>query len=239
MSRPGFLARIALPAAVAFLVALAAFVLAMLIAGGVSLFLGLRIHEINTRIDQNFSHALAAGEIYDTFHQIISEVQHIQATGMFNRFDRLPGLRRALAMSPAKVIEEIKQSGLTGRGGAGVRVADVVERLAVQERPVVAGVRGDERDPVPRVDRDAPRERRRHGDRVVREPLEERPRLRREVVGRRKDPEDVRVRLADPEPPVEPDVRGNPVVAGEKPCFEGSEIGIRLARDRGDGRLNA
>ena len=78
-------------------VALAAFVLAMLIAGGVSLVLGLRIHEINTRIDQNFSHALAAGKIYDTFHQIISEVQHIQATGMFNHFDRLPGLRRALA----------------------------------------------------------------------------------------------------------------------------------------------
>ena len=46
------------------------------------------------------------------------------------------------------------------RRGAGVRVADVVERLAVQERPVVAGVRGDERDPVPRVDGDAPRERR-------------------------------------------------------------------------------
>jgi len=78
-------------------VALAAIVLVMLIAGGVSLFLGLRLHEINKQIDQNFSHALAAGEIYDTFHQIISEVQHIQATGMFDRFDRLPSLRRALA----------------------------------------------------------------------------------------------------------------------------------------------
>jgi two-component system, NarL family, nitrate/nitrite sensor histidine kinase NarX len=78
-------------------VALAAFVLLMLIAGGVSLFLGLRIHDINKRIDRNFSHALAAGEIYDTFHQIISEVQHIQATGMFDRFDRLPKYRRALA----------------------------------------------------------------------------------------------------------------------------------------------
>ena len=78
-------------------VGLAAFVLIMLIAGGVSLFLGLRIHEINKQIDQQFSHALAAGEIYDTFHQIISEVQHIQATGMFDGFDRLPTHRRALA----------------------------------------------------------------------------------------------------------------------------------------------
>jgi len=78
-------------------VGLAAFVLIMLIAGGVSLFLGLRIHDFNKRIDRNFSHALAAGEIYDTFHQIISEVQHIQATGMFDRFDRLPKYRRALA----------------------------------------------------------------------------------------------------------------------------------------------
>jgi len=69
----------------------------MLIAGGVSLFLGLRIHDINKQIDRNFAHALAAGEIYDTFHQIISEVQHIQATGMFDRFDRLPTIRRALA----------------------------------------------------------------------------------------------------------------------------------------------
>jgi two-component system nitrate/nitrite sensor histidine kinase NarX len=69
----------------------------MLIAGGVSLFLGLRIHDINKRIDQNFAHALVAGEIYDTFHQIISEVQHIQATGMFDRFDRLPTIRRTLA----------------------------------------------------------------------------------------------------------------------------------------------
>ena len=39
--------------------------------------------------------------------------------------------------------------------------------------------------------------------------------------------------------PVEPDVRGNPVVAGEKARFEGGEVGIRLARDRGDGRLDA
>jgi two-component system, NarL family, nitrate/nitrite sensor histidine kinase NarX len=78
-------------------IALATFVLAMVVAGGVSLFLGLQIHKINAQIDDNFSHALAAGEIYDTFHRIISEVQHIQATGMFDRFDRLPGLRRALA----------------------------------------------------------------------------------------------------------------------------------------------
>jgi two-component system, NarL family, nitrate/nitrite sensor histidine kinase NarX len=85
----------------------------MLIAGGVSLFLGLRIHEINEQIDQNFSHALVAGEIYDTFHQIISDVQHIQATGMFDRFDRLPNLRLNLA-------EKIRSFvGFHGKGKAG------------------------------------------------------------------------------------------------------------------------
>jgi NADH:ubiquinone oxidoreductase subunit F (NADH-binding) len=37
----------------------------------------------------------------------------------YQALDGLKGLRRALAMAPESVIERIKQSGLTGRGGAG------------------------------------------------------------------------------------------------------------------------
>ena len=133
-----------------------------------------------------------------------------------------------LALGPAHVgdlvradeVHPDKRRHALRRRGAGVRVADVVERLAVQERPVVAGVGSDERDPVPRVDRGAAGDRRVDGDRVVREPLKQRTRFRREVVGGGEDAEDVRVRLADVEPPVEPDVRGNSVVAREEARFE-------------------
>ena len=85
---------------------LALIVITMLAAGGGALFLGLRIHDINKQVDQGFSHALATGEIYDALHQIISEVQHIQATGMFDRFDRLPSLRRVLSERARSFVDD-------------------------------------------------------------------------------------------------------------------------------------
>ena len=96
----------------------------MLIAGGISLFLGLKIYSIHKRTEQGFTHTLAAGGIYDTLHLIVSEVQYIQATGMFDRFDRLPNLRRTLT----EKIRTYRDSHLTG----GANTFAAVESLLVE-----------------------------------------------------------------------------------------------------------
>jgi nitrate/nitrite-specific signal transduction histidine kinase len=68
----------------------------ILFAGGVSVFLGVRIHQINKELDAEHAHALEIGEIYLRFHHILSEIQQIQATGKFNRAGRIRGLQHDL-----------------------------------------------------------------------------------------------------------------------------------------------
>ncbi len=46
----------------------------------------------------------------------------------------LAGLRRALAMSPPEVVEEVTRSGLTGRGGAGFATGSKLEFVGRQDR---------------------------------------------------------------------------------------------------------
>lgn len=46
----------------------------------------------------------------------------------------LAGLRRALAMSPTEVVEEVKRSGLTGRGGAAFATGSKLEFVGRQDR---------------------------------------------------------------------------------------------------------
>ena len=96
----------------------------MLIAGGISLFLGLQVYSIHKGTEQGFTHTLIAGGIYDTLHLIVSEVQYIQATGMFDRFDRLPNLRRTLA----ERIRTYHASHFIG----GVQLFTAVESLLVE-----------------------------------------------------------------------------------------------------------
>ena len=43
----------------------------------------------------------------------------VRDVGAYERLGGLKGLRRTLSMSPGEVIDEVKRSGLTGRGGAG------------------------------------------------------------------------------------------------------------------------
>jgi nitrate/nitrite-specific signal transduction histidine kinase len=115
-------------------------VLALILAGGISLLLGLQIYGINKHVDRSFSHALAAGEIYDTFHQIIAEVQHIQSTGMFDRFDRLPALRASLsdriraftefhASEQKDAIEAVEQPIVDGLVRIEADLAGVIDRV--------------------------------------------------------------------------------------------------------------
>jgi nitrate/nitrite-specific signal transduction histidine kinase len=68
----------------------------MLVAGGVSLYLGIRVYQINRAYEQEYAHARTNDEIYVTFQRIISEIQHIQGTGEFERVDRLRDLRASL-----------------------------------------------------------------------------------------------------------------------------------------------
>ena len=118
-----------------------------------------------------------------------------------------------------------------------VRVADVVERLAVEELPVPPRVRGGQREDVLHVDRGAACDRAGHGHRIGREPLVERAGVGREEVRGGEDAEDVRVRLREAEAAVQPDVRRDAVVTRIETRQEGAEVRVGLARDRGDGRL--
>lgn len=60
----------------------------------------------------------------------------------------LAGLRRALAMKPADVVEEVKRSGLTGRGGAGFPTGSKLEFVGRQDRrPKYLVCNADEGEP--------------------------------------------------------------------------------------------
>jgi two-component system nitrate/nitrite sensor histidine kinase NarX len=78
---------------------LAAIVITMLCAGGTSLFLVTQIHQINTTAVQEHTHALAIDDIYARFHRVVFEIQHMQASGRFNRLDHVRDLQRELAQS--------------------------------------------------------------------------------------------------------------------------------------------
>jgi nitrate/nitrite-specific signal transduction histidine kinase len=74
-------------------------IIVMLLAGGVSLYLGMRIYQINREYDQEYTHAQMNDEIYLALQRIIAEVQHIQATGEFERTDRVRALLATLTRS--------------------------------------------------------------------------------------------------------------------------------------------
>ncbi len=70
------------------------------------------------------------------------------------KFGGFEGLRRALAMKPAEVIESVKRSGLRGRGGAGFPTGKKWELATLtpsDERYIIAN--GDEGDPGAFMDR--------------------------------------------------------------------------------------
>jgi two-component system nitrate/nitrite sensor histidine kinase NarX len=78
-------------------IALALIIVLVLCAGAISVYLGKRINQINEAIDQEHAHALAAAEIHARFHQLISEIRHIQATGQFEGASRVRELQQGLA----------------------------------------------------------------------------------------------------------------------------------------------
>ncbi|MBN1158966.1 MAG: NAD(P)H-dependent oxidoreductase subunit E [Bacteroidales bacterium] len=64
------------------------------------------------------------------------------------------GLKKALKLTPSQVIEEIKESGIRGRGGAGFPTGDKWETVARQEvHPKYLICNGDEGDPGAFMDR--------------------------------------------------------------------------------------
>lgn len=66
----------------------------------------------------------------------------------------LAGLRRALAMRSTEVVEEIRRSGLTGRGGAGFATGSKLEFVSQQDRrPKYLICNADEGEPGTRKDR--------------------------------------------------------------------------------------
>jgi two-component system, NarL family, nitrate/nitrite sensor histidine kinase NarX len=80
-------------------VALAFIVLILLCAGTFSIHLGKQIHRINNAIDQQHTHALAAGGIHARLHHLVSEILYIQATGRLEQAPRVRDLRQGLAQA--------------------------------------------------------------------------------------------------------------------------------------------
>ncbi|MCY3977520.1 MAG: NADH-quinone oxidoreductase subunit F, partial [Chloroflexi bacterium] len=47
------------------------------------------------------------------------DIDNIKALAVYEEHDGFAGMKKALAMKPAEVIDVVKASGLRGRGGAG------------------------------------------------------------------------------------------------------------------------
>jgi nitrate/nitrite-specific signal transduction histidine kinase len=78
-------------------VALGAIIATVLLVGGISLVLALRIFQINMEVDRENSHIQVTDQIHTTFHRIVFELQQMHAMGWAERERDIRGLQEQLA----------------------------------------------------------------------------------------------------------------------------------------------
>ncbi|HSD52134.1 MAG TPA: hypothetical protein VLG48_12075, partial [Candidatus Methylomirabilis sp.] len=77
-------------------VALAAIIASVLLIGGISLVLALRIFQINMEVDRENTHILVTDQIHTTFHRIVFELQQMNAMGWAERERDIRNLQEQL-----------------------------------------------------------------------------------------------------------------------------------------------
>jgi len=78
-------------------VALGAIIATVLLVGGISLVLALRIFQVNMEVDRENSHIQVTDQIHTTFHRIVFELQQMHAMGWAERERDIRGLQEQLA----------------------------------------------------------------------------------------------------------------------------------------------
>jgi len=78
-------------------VALGAIIATVLLVGGISLVLALRIFQINMQVDRENTHILVTDQIHTTFQRIVFELQQMHAMGWAERERDVRGLQEQLA----------------------------------------------------------------------------------------------------------------------------------------------
>jgi nitrate/nitrite-specific signal transduction histidine kinase len=78
-------------------VALGAIIATVLLVGGISLVLALRIFQINMEVDRENTHIQVTDQIHTTFHRIVFELQQMHAMGWTERERDIRGLEEQLA----------------------------------------------------------------------------------------------------------------------------------------------
>jgi signal transduction histidine kinase len=78
-------------------VALAAIIVTVLLVGGISLVLALRIFQVNTEVDRENLHILVTEQIHTTFQRIVFELQQMNAMGWAERARDIGSLQEQLA----------------------------------------------------------------------------------------------------------------------------------------------
>ncbi|HEX9897772.1 MAG TPA: HAMP domain-containing protein [Candidatus Methylomirabilis sp.] len=78
-------------------VALGAIIATVLLVGGISLVLALRIFQINMEVDRENTHILVTDQIHTTFQRIVFELQQMHAMGWAERERDIRGLQEQLA----------------------------------------------------------------------------------------------------------------------------------------------
>jgi two-component system nitrate/nitrite sensor histidine kinase NarX len=79
---------------------------AVLIAGGLAVFLAARIYHANTLIRQEYTHALAVDQVHLTFHAVVSEIELLVLTKDADRLQRIGALQEALSQKLATVLAQ-------------------------------------------------------------------------------------------------------------------------------------
>jgi nitrate/nitrite-specific signal transduction histidine kinase len=77
--------------------ALSAIIATVLLVGGISLTLAIRIYHNNQAVDQQNAHIQVTDQIHTTFHHIVFELQQIHALGWFERKGDVQALHQELA----------------------------------------------------------------------------------------------------------------------------------------------
>ena len=77
---------------------------AVLIAGGLAVFLAARIYHTNTLIRQEYTHVLSVGQLHLAFHAVVSEIERMVLSGDAGRMRRIPQLQQELNRHLAAVV---------------------------------------------------------------------------------------------------------------------------------------
>jgi len=79
---------------------------AVLIAGGLAVFLAARIYQTNTLIRQEYTHVLSVEQLHLAFHTAVSHIEQMVLTGDTGHLERLSAIQQELSRQLAMVLEQ-------------------------------------------------------------------------------------------------------------------------------------